>query len=392
MIRVWTKLAFWAGIALTAIAISTMLPASVHGAQGDVGGRPANPIQGNPRTNDIFIYTLDHKDSVRDGALIVNNTDEQKVVSVYPTDGITSNTGALTCKQAVEARVDVGSWIKLETEEITVKPRSSQKVNFSVTVPDSVDVGEHNGCIVYQVKDDKPITSGNIKIHTRSATRVAVTIPGALDKNVEIRSFETSNAVNSQRYTLNLENTGNVSADTQIDMTLTGIFGGEFYKNQGKYPVLPKNKLVISYQNDSLPIWGGWYWVNAKISYDKRPNKFGFEDQASIIEKPAERMLVFVVPHVKVLLGGFAVILLLVCAIFYVLYRRREKKDALRNWPVHTVKMNETIQSIAEKQDIGWKKLAHLNGIKAPYTLKPGDKIRIPKKMPESVRKKLKIQ
>lgn len=379
-------------ITVATIVVATVAYGTAHGAQGDVGGRPANPQKDNPRSSEIFIYTLSHGGSIVDAAQIVNNTDVEKVVKVYATDAIVDSIGAMSCRQLVEERVGVGSWIQLEHDEVTVAPRSNVVVNFTLAVPEKADVGEHNGCIVYQVKDQKAETSGNVRIETRSATRVAVTIPGNLHKNVDILNLNVASKLDRQVYSLTLKNTGNVSADTQVDVKLRGLLGGEFYHNYGQYPVLPKNELSVSYQNEKLPKWGGWYWLEGKIVYDKRPNTFGLKERAHVIEKTAGRQLIFIMPHPMVLLGLFGIIMILMSLLFFIILRRREKRDALRNWPVHTVKTGETIQSIADKQDIGWKKLAKLNGIEAPYTLKLGDKIRVPKKLPAAPRKNIKIQ
>lgn len=384
-------LAIVAAFAMLVIAVA--MGGVAHAAQGDVGGRPAYPKADNPRTNEIYIHTLNRGDSVRDGAIIVNNTDETKVVKLYATDGVFSNIGALTCKQEVEDRVDVGSWVTLDKSEITLEPRSNQVVDFTVAVPANADVGEHNGCIVYQVKDQVPVTSGNISIQTRSATRLSVTIPGTLNKSIDIAEFKVENKEKSQFYHMTIDNTGNVSSDTEVIVTLSGLFGGEFYKNQERYPVLPSNKMFITYKNESLPVWGGWYWAEAKIAYNGQTGQLGITGTSdSVVEKSADRVLVFIVPHLYVLLGLFAFILLLVIVFFVIFHRRKEKRDALRNWPQHTVKAGETIQSIADKQDIKWKKLARLNSLKAPYALTIGDKIHVPKKLAQPVQKKRTIK
>lgn len=380
-------------VAITTLAVVAVTATSVQAVgQGYVGGRPAHPRADNPRSNEIYIHTLDHGESTSDGALVINNTDDKKVVKVYATDGTMSNTGALACREELSDRTQVGAWVQLETGEVTLEPRSRTIVNFTVTIPEGADVGEHNGCIVYQVKNETPMLNGNVRIYTRSATRISVTVPGDLRKNIDIASLTAENKKGTQHYRLTLKNTGNVSADTQAELTLNGLFGGEFYRNSGRYPILPDSEQFVPYTNEKPPIWGGWYWVNATIAYDKRPNTFGAIDKAHAVEKHADRQLVFIMPHPVVLLGLFGLVLILMSILFFVLYRRREKQDALRNWPIHTVKQAETIKSIADKQDIGWRKLAKLNDIKAPYTLSPGDKIRVPKKLPVASRKKIKIQ
>lgn len=45
----------------------------------------------------------------------------------------------------------------------------------------------------------------------------------------------------------------------------------------------------------------------------------------------------------------------------------------------YTVKQGDTIFSIGQKNNIEWTTLATLNGLSAPFTLKPGQIIKIPK-------------
>ncbi len=375
----------------TLIALAIVSPV-VLAEQGDVGGRPANPDKNNPRSSDIFIYDIKPGGARTDGALVVNNTDKVKTVSIYATDGIASNTGAMTCRQQVEPRETVGSWITLDKPEVTLEPRSKQVVNFTINVPDKVDVGEHNGCIVYQVKDQEAVTQGNLRIQTRSATRVAITVPGRLHKNVDITELNFTRKDNSHTYELTLKNTGNVSVDTITTITLDGLFGRNYFKNFGQYPALPGESLYINYSNDRLPVWGGFYWVKGDIKYDTRPGVFGVLDKNHITSKTADRKLVFVMPHVYILIGWFILLVALLTLSFIAYYRHKRREDALRNWSNHTIKLGETLRSIAAKQDVDWKYLAKVNDIKPPYDIKSGDKIKVPKKLPASPRKKVKIQ
>ena len=97
-------------------------------------------------------------------------------------------------------------------------------------------------------------------------------------------------------------------------------------------------------------------------------------------------------PHVYILIGWFILLVALLTLSFIAYYRHKRREDALRNWSNHTIKLGETLRSIAAKQDVDWKYLAKVNDIKPPYDIKSGDKIKVPKKLPASPRKKVKIQ
>lgn len=357
------------------------MPISASAATGGLGGKPANPDPAVPRTKDIFIYTLKASDTKNDAVIVTNNTDETQTIELYPTDAVITNTGAFSCEQRVEKKSDVGAWIKLSKNEVTLAPGTNQEVPFVVTIPAQADVGEHNGCLAFEPKDNKGEVEGNVRIRTRSAVRVAVTIPGDLKKKVDITSFNVSTKPGGeQEYNLRIDNTGNVSADTTSYVTLRSLIGTEVYSNKGTYPVLAGNKYDVIFGNDKKPFWGGWYRASASISYDSRAGSFGVKDSQNLVTKYTSSKYIFVSPDPIAVAAYFVILIASILAVLYVLYRRHEKRDALRNWGLHAVKHGETIQSLAEAHDVSWKKLAKINNIKPPYALHEGDKLKIPKK------------
>ncbi|MBI5037585.1 MAG: LysM peptidoglycan-binding domain-containing protein [Candidatus Kerfeldbacteria bacterium] len=94
-------------------------PISVHAIEyGGIGGRPANPRADNPRTQDIFVYTLESGSSYDDGIVVINNTQEEKTIYLYSADSTPSSDGGFACKQYLEStkklstdKNGVGSWI-----------------------------------------------------------------------------------------------------------------------------------------------------------------------------------------------------------------------------------------------------------------------------------------
>lgn len=133
-------------IALASIMmVSVAVSAAVFAASGGVGGRPANPDPDNPRTQSIFIYTLKPGQSKDDQLYLSNGGDTDATVELYAVDGTVSNTGAYTCRQEVEPRTDIGSAIKLSKNEVTVPANGNMLVDFTLSLSEKADVGEHDG-------------------------------------------------------------------------------------------------------------------------------------------------------------------------------------------------------------------------------------------------------
>lgn len=345
---------------------------------GGIGGRPANPDPKNPRTNTIFIYTLDHGKTKRDQVIVTNNTDKTQTVELYAVDGVVTNTGAYTCKQEAEARSDIGAWLKLAKSEVTLQSGKSEKVDFILTMPKNADVGEHDGCIVFQAKDSSVEARGNVRIRTRQAVRVVATVPGNLKRDIEIASFTVASLGHTKQLNLKLSNTGNVSADVDTRVHLKTLWGSEYFTDGGGYPVLANEHLDLTFTLSKRPLFGGWYTANADIAYDKRAGTFGTSDPNQLIHRASAQKVIFIAPTAAGALVLLVTLLAIIGVVSWLIWRRHQTSTAKRKWRLYTVYEGDTLESLAQRNHVDWRKLARVNKIRAPYVLKSDTKIRVP--------------
>lgn len=371
-------------IGLLTLGLSVALPVSVLASSG-VGGSPANPDSNNPRSKSIFIYTLDQNQSKADAVVVSNNSSETKTVQLYAADGLATNTGSFSCKQKIETSEDAGAWIQLSKAALTLVPGARETVPFTVHVPDGASTGEHNACVVFQEIDNQPGPDGNVNLRFRSAIRVAVTVPGDIYKKVSITAFDVQATSSKQLYTLAITNDGNVSADADVAVTLKNIFGGTEYHNGGGYPLLPMDSFELRFENTKPPFWGGLYFAQATVRYDTRPNVFGTEPSDSIATLDSSTKLVLIPPTTKALIIELTTLALLLVIGFFVIRRHQLHRHAHTSWPTYTVKPGDTLPLLSERYGIPWKKLARINRIKPPYSLKPGQKIHVPPRSSKTV-------
>lgn len=353
---------------------------------GGIGGRPANPDSSNPRTQSIFILNANKGETKSDVILVSNNSDQTQTIELYAVDGIVTNTGAFTCSQESEAKQGMGAWATVAKNLLTLNPGKTEEVGFDVSVPANADVGEHNGCIVFQTAEDEGEASGNVRIRTRQAIRVVMTVPGDLKRSVEIEQFSTALTDGNQTYTLELKNTGNVSADVDAKVYLTSLFGTVVYENGGGYPVLADQQLDLTFVNEDRPMFGGWYYASASLAYDKRAGTFGTSDSSQLVKKEADRQLLFLAPTVEGMLILVLVVGLIGGVIAWWLMQRRNRINALKTWDTYSIQNGDTIQSVANARGMSWNKLASVNKIHAPYILTPGSHLKVPQvaKSPKS--------
>ena len=365
---------------LLAIFIGSIISAPFAAASDSIGGRPALPRDNEPRSQSIFIHTIKRGQAIDDKVLVANRSDKTQTIILYAVDAIPSNTGAFTCKQRVEKTTDAGGWIKLAKNEVTLKANQSDIVDFAITAPENADVGEHNACLAFESKEDDGELSGNLRIRTRSAVRVALTIPGDLRRELRIDSYTVSQQNYHQQYSISIHNIGNVSADTDVQVRLRSLFGGTVYSNGGNYPILADKSLELSYENDKSPFFGGWYFAEATAAYDKNAKTWGTQRTADLTTVYASNQLVFIWPKPLAAL----IILLVVGAIGWVVIwlirQEKQRLEILNSWQSHKVKKGETIQTLADSRDVSWKKLARINQLKPPYALSANDTLYLPKK------------
>lgn len=349
---------------------------------GGIGIRPAYPRTDNPRTQSIFVHTLEPGSVTNEGVEVVNNTQQEKRLKVYSTDGTASNDGAFTCKQLSAEKEGVGAWIALEEEEVTLPPLSSKIVNFTINVPEDPLVGENDGCIAMQ--EIKEVVEGadkqsGVQLSLRTGIRVALTVPGDLRKGVDLLALSVTRNDNG-KYVLHpaVKNNGNVGLDVDIQVITRYWTGYKFFENGGGYTLLTRKETKWNYEIPNS-FWGGVMISRLYGSYDPNVDtEIGQSHDFNKILVKGPFKLFWMMPS----LWGFVIELLILLSLlglgFLIFLKRKQMAWMKKDWKAYKVKKDETIMTLAKKFNVGWHLLAVKNRIKAPYILVPGDNIWVP--------------
>lgn len=363
------------GTGLGLVIVTLLIAAAPAGAVESfgVGARPANPRPDNPRTQSIFVYDASPGSTVSDALIVANNSQSKKVISLYGVDSQNSSDGAFACAQAADAKTTVGSWIQLGQSEVTLGPGQQAKVPFTLSVPGSADVGEHNGCIAIQPSDAVAAQQQNgISLSFRSAIRVAVTIPGELKSDLKVAGVTHDFSKNKFIITPTLKNTGNISVDAAITTSLLSFFGTRVASANGTFPVLRDTNGTFNFEADK-PFWGGYYTLVTRASY-KPLATVGTQSRPT----NEVRETVFITPHPLAIVLELAAISAIAGVIGFVIWRRHRHNEHLMFSRHHKVKEGEDIEAIGADYGVSWKLVARINKIKPPYTIKPGETLLIP--------------
>lgn len=346
---------------------------------GGIGGRPAHPRSDNPRTESIFIHTLEPGAVQEEGVLLVNNTEEQKTLLVYAVDSMVSSGGSFACRQITEPKKGVGTWIALTRSEVTLDPGTSETVPFTIAVPQNAGVGEHNGCIVIQEKKEKIEGQTGMTLSFRTGLRVAINIPGEITRELEIVGFKIEPQKDGGHLLQpSVKNPGNVSIDADIQVVTRYFFGLTHIQHGGQFPVLRGETSDWNFELKK-PFWGGWYRSSLAVEYDKNPEAgVGIKSGKGLTRLEGPSVWFFSTPKPVALVTEIAVLLLIVFGGFLLWLSQKRERWIRKTWVAYEVKSGEDINSLAGRFDVSWKLLAKVNKLQPPYALKAGEKISAP--------------
>lgn len=253
-----------------------------------------------PESSARFEYQLYPGEEITDKVRIVNKSGQDAYYKLFPADGRTTADGAFALAGEQEEKTDLGSWIKLEKDEIFVPNESEDFVSFTMKIPQNAEVGDHLGGIsVYGINQEEKKEEADgivLNIKTRVGVRIYTTVLGELNKQMEITDFSyildktTDNII----FNFGLKNNGNVRIEPSGDIKVYNSFLG---KESASFPidlrlVLPEKPTNVPIVWDHTPLLGK-YTVRANVKYG--------EQLSDIVQKEIE--ISFITKRAKILIG-----------------------------------------------------------------------------------------
>lgn len=235
------------------VLVSTMFGVLLtdHGAAGaqavEGGGAvtwgvaPAGADGPDGRT--AFVYSLDPGEVVDDFVAVSNFSEEPIDLDVYGNDAFNTPEGAFDLLPADQEPVDLGSWLQVAQEEITVPARSRVIVPFRMTLPALATPGDHAGGIVASVVTPSGEGVG-VAVDRRVGARIYVRVSGDLRPVLEVDDLQARyhgslNPLGGRTtMTYTVRNTGNVTLTGQPDISAAGPFG--LLRRHGEAAALPE--------------------------------------------------------------------------------------------------------------------------------------------------------
>jgi hypothetical protein len=211
--------------AAAAIGLSVAVASASAASIGGFGVRPAHADPSNPATRAYFIIHARGGSTRHDAAIVTNGGTKPLVLEVDPVDGLTGVTsGVVYANRGVPVH-GAGAWVTPTVRRVTVAPRSSTRVGFTVTVPRSARPGDHVAGIAFQALE--PTRSGSsfaVTVVVRTVVGIEFEVPGPATPQVRIYSLALGRLPGTTvpSAVVTLEDVGRKLCRPQLAVALTG--------------------------------------------------------------------------------------------------------------------------------------------------------------------------
>lgn len=202
------------GMLIIAVLLAGAFSASVaraDGGQPTFGLQPVLYDPSQPATKSYFIFDAHPGTILHNSIRVTNRGTAAGTVSLYAVDSATGQTSGTVYLSHDVVQHDVGTWITLGMQHVTLAPGQSQVVPMQVTVPATMWPGQHVGGIVAEsMASEKPSNKGTLHIRIRNLTILAVQVnlPGPQVEELTATGIQAGGANNYQTLLVGLHNSG----------------------------------------------------------------------------------------------------------------------------------------------------------------------------------------
>jgi hypothetical protein len=190
--------------------------------------RTASNAFGSDRTG--YTYAIDPGASVDDALVVANHGPEALTLTVYASDGYTTDDGQFDLLTPDQEPTGIGAWTTAGSSTITVEPGATVEVPFTVTVPADATPGDYAGGILTSLvqADD----AAGISVDRRLGIRMNLRVGGALAPSLVVEDLHvdytgTVNPAGTGTATVGytLHNTGNTVISAAQAVAVAGPLG-----------------------------------------------------------------------------------------------------------------------------------------------------------------------
>lgn len=201
---------------LIAVALTYTMAFGIRTTHADSGGasfsvQPSHIDSSNLATRSYFILDSKPNTTMQNGIHIKNTGGATGTVTLYAVDATTGqNSGLVYNAQDVPSH-DVGSWLHLAQQQLTLSAGQSQIVPFQISIPKGARPGQHIGGIVAKSvaqASTQQKSTFHVDVQSLSIVAVQLNVAGPQADRLEMTGIQESGANGYQNLLVTLSNTG----------------------------------------------------------------------------------------------------------------------------------------------------------------------------------------
>jgi len=165
----------------------------------------------------------------------------------------------------------LSSWVNFEPEAFTLEPREEKAIKFIIDVPDFAEPGGHYAGILARTEAIEGREGVGVGIIQRIASLVLLTVPGEMQEELSLLSFETSKGYYEYGpidFAIRFENTGTVHLKPEATIIVANFLGQNIAEIpiEARY-VLPGSIRIFEAELSQKWFWGGKYTATLTGNY-----------------------------------------------------------------------------------------------------------------------------
>ncbi|MPY60645.1 WxL protein peptidoglycan domain-containing protein [Streptomyces spongiae] len=201
----------------------------------DNGSWSVFPVSSEISQRPYFYVTADPGTTIKDKIVVANKTGKPLTFRLYAADAYnTARDGGFAVRTVKEKQRGVGAWAKPAKSRVTVPPRRTVTVPFTLRVPERAEPGDHPGALV--ALDERIDTDdGSLAVGVQRAVGARVylrvngpTVPALAVEKVRVQHSQPlvpGMGDSTARISYTLHNTGNVTLNPRVELKAQGLFG-----------------------------------------------------------------------------------------------------------------------------------------------------------------------
>ena len=262
-------------VLLATLALAYTMAFEIHTTHADGGStsfsiQPLHYDSANIATRSYFILDGKPNTTVQNGIRIKNTGAATGTVTLYAVDATTGqNSGLVYNAQDVPSH-DVGSWLHLAQQQLTIASGQSEDIPFQVSIPKGARPGQHIGGIVAKsvVQASTQKSTFHVDVQSLSIVAVQLNVAGPQADRLEMTGIQASGANGYQNLLINLSNSGTTLLKPHGMLQVLDAQGNVLQNLTIKLDTfLPDTIISYPVYMQNHPLEAGTYTINLQLAY-----------------------------------------------------------------------------------------------------------------------------